>query len=612
MYKILKYYTLRPLFIWLFIFAIFKSIFLIFHWNSLEQESLSHILKVFSKSLKIDVSSTSYILAIPFLLAIIQYFYHSKIIKKISKYYHLMVLGIVSTINVIDIQLFTFWSSKISLKSFLFLNTPDQIIKSMGYSKFLMALLFVVFHFIIGKALLEKYYFKKSINFKKSFPSFIFFTLLSAGFLILGIRGGFQVVPINQSDTYFSTNNTLNVAGVNPLWNIANTFVQNKAHATTNPYIQLEKKEAKKIVSNLYEIKKDTTIKLFNIEKPNIIYIALEGVNANVLKYFNKEKSYAPEIESLLDEGYFFSNMYASGSRSDQGMISLLSGFPPTPVNSICAQPEKFIHLPSFPKKLQENNYNCSYYFGGEAAFGNFKSYLIHSGFNPLIEVFDFPKKDRTQYLGVPDEFVFDKFSKDMNNAKEPFYSMIFTQTTHEPFDMPFNENIKDEKTKYLNTVKYVDSVIGDWYRDIKNKDWYDNTIFIISSDHSNYLPENYQTWVKERYHIPFLILGKPLKKAFRGKTNEGIFSQVDVPKSLLNQMTIESKEFKWSKDFMNPYSNQFAYFAYVEGYSFKTENNICGYGYNWKQYVGECDSALFKKQGQAFLQVLYDDFLSY
>lgn len=612
MYKILKYYLLRAFVVWLLIFSIFKSLFLIYHWNSIHTESLSKILTVFTKSFQIDISSASYVLIIPLILAITQYFYHSKVIKTISKYYHLSVLMIVSIINVIDIQLFKFWSSKISLKSFLFLNTPDQIIKSMGYSKSLMALLFIFFHFVIGKILLEKYYFQKKIVFSKSIISFIFFTLFSASLLMLGIRGGYQVVPINQSDTYFSTNNTLNVAGVNPLWNIGNTFVQNKAHATTNPYIQLEKNEAIEIVSNLYKIKKDTTIKLFNIDKPNIVYIALEGVNANVLKYFNKSKSYTPEIESLFEEGYFFSNMYASGSRSDQGMISLLSGFPPTPINSICAQPEKFIHLPSFPKKLQENSYNCSYYFGGEAAFGNFKSFLVHSGFEPLIEVFDFHKKERTQYLGVPDEYLFDKFSKDMTNPKEPFYTMIFTQTTHEPFDMPFNENVADEKTKYLNTVSYVDSVIGDWYSAIKNKDWYDNTIFIISSDHSNYLPENYQTWVKERYHIPFLILGKPLKKEFKGQTNEGIFSQVDVPKSLLKQMDIESTNFKWSKDFMNPYSKQFAYFAYVEGYSFKTKNNICGYGYNWKQYVGDCDSTLYKKQGQAFLQVLYDDFLSY
>ncbi|MFT4644912.1 MAG: hypothetical protein ACI8ZX_001319, partial [Planctomycetota bacterium] len=80
---------------------------------------------VFSKSLKIDIASTSYILIIPFVLAIIQYF-HSKTVKVIAKYYHLVVLIFDSIIIVIAIQLFKFWSSKINLKSFVFVKKPNQ------------------------------------------------------------------------------------------------------------------------------------------------------------------------------------------------------------------------------------------------------------------------------------------------------------------------------------------------------------------------------------------------------------------------------------------------------------------------------------------------------
>ena len=90
-------------------------------------------MRVFSKSLKIDIAITSYILIIYFALAIIQYFYHSKTVKVIRKYYHLVVLIFDSIINVIDIQLFKFRSSKINLKLFLFLNIPGQSIKSMNY-----------------------------------------------------------------------------------------------------------------------------------------------------------------------------------------------------------------------------------------------------------------------------------------------------------------------------------------------------------------------------------------------------------------------------------------------------------------------------------------------
>ncbi len=612
MFKIVKYYLLKPFFLWLLIFAIFKSFFLLFHSKLINEESFSEIIKVFTQSLKLDISSTSYVLIIPLLLAIFQFFIPTNFLKKINKYYHLLMLFFISFINVTDIVLFEYWHSKISLKSFLFLNNPSQIIASIGLEKFIMVLLFIAFHFFIGKAVLHKYLYKQKIKYSKSFISFIVFTLLSIGLIVIGLRGGLQNVPLNQSEAFYSKNNTLNYAGVNPLWNFLSVLFENRAYANTNPYIKIDKTEAIKIVENLYKVEKDTSIKILKTNRPNIVYIALEGVNANVFKAFNHEKSYAPQIDLLMKEGYLFKEMYASGFRSDQGMVSIFSGFPPTPVSSICAQAEKFTQLPSLPKQLQEKDYNCSFYFGGEASFGNFKSYLIYNGFNPLIEVDDFPKDQRTQNLGVPDEFVFSKFAEEMKDVKEPFFSMIFTQTTHEPYDMPFNKNVTDERAKYLNTVQYVDSVIGKWYQKMKKMPWYKNTIFIISSDHAHAYPGNYVGWEKERYHIPFLVFGNALKDEFKEKENYKICSQVDIPKTLLAQMDIENKDFKWSKNFLNPYAKDFAFYSFVEAYCLRTPNNTCGWEYNWEKPYGDCDSTFYQKQGQAFLQILYDDYLSY
>jgi len=586
--------------------------FLVFHADTFQDESFFNVLKVFVKSLKLDISSVSYILIIPFILSILQYFSTTSLLKKVSKYYHIALLGILSFINVADIILFDYWKTKISLKSLLFLNTPDQILGTIGKETILMALIFIVLHFMLGFKLLNKYNFTKKLSFRKSFFSFVFFCLISALLTIVGIRGGLQNVPINQSQSYFSKNNTLNVAGINPLWNFMNVLLQNANYGNNNPYKKMELATASSFVDHLYRTNNDSTTFIFKSDKPNIVLITLEGVNANVFNAFSKEKSYAPNIEKLFSEGYLFTNMYSAGFRSDQGMVSILSGFPPTPVSSICAQPEKFSKLPSLPKSLQKENYNCSFFFGGEASFGNFKSYLIHNGFSPLYELKDFPKEQFTQNLGVPDEFVFEKFSNEMKNTSEPFFSMIFTQTTHEPYDMPFNEGVSIERTKYLNTVLYVDSIMGKWYSNMKTMPWYDNTIFILTSDHAHYFPGKYDNWTAERYHIPFLLFGNALKDEFKGNTNNKICSQVDIPKTILNQLKLDSKDFKWSKDFLNPFVNEFAFFTYVEGYTLKTKDKICGWEYNWKKTCGDCDSTFHLKQGQAFLQVLYEDYLSY
>lgn len=612
MFKVIRYYVLRPFFIWLVIFAIFKSFFLIYHWNNISSENLSEIFSVFTNSIKLDISSISYLLLLPLLFSIFQFFINSNIVKKIAKYYHLIMIIVVSIINVSDIILYEYWSSKISLKAFLFLNTPSQIVATIGVFKFSMIAIFILFHFFIAKAVFEKYYFNKKIVFHKSNISFTFFFLLSATLLTIGIRGGLQEIPISQSSVYFSNNNTLNVASVNPFWNFMNVIVQN-VNVDSKQYEKMDNNEAKNIVKRFYEIEKDTTIYLFNIKKPNIVYIALEGVNANVFKAINNKKSFAPNIENLFSEGYFFLNMYSSGFRSDQGMVSIFGGFPPTPLNSICAQPEKFANLSSMPKQMQNINYDFSFFHGGDASFGNFKSYLVYNGFKPIIDVSDFSKKEKTQSLGAPDEFLFKKFNEKMKNKKEPFFSMIFTLTTHEPFDMPFNKNVSDEAKKYLNTVLYTDSVIGKWFKEVKKMPWYDNTIFIISSDHSHFHPNNYEIDASERYHIPFLILGKPLKQEFIGKTNNKIVSMVDIPKTIIKQLNLNTDKFKWSKNMMNPYENEFAFYTYVNGSCLKTKKHNCGWEYNWNKNMGEnCNSEKEKKENQAFMQVLFEDYLNY
>lgn len=492
---------------------------------------------------------------------------------------------------------------------------PDQVLAATGTTKIIMGIVFIMLHFFIGKYLLDKIVFQHKLSFKKNWTSLIVFTLLSAFLIIVGIRGGLQQIPINQSVAYYSKNNTLNVAGVNPLWNFMNVLVQNKKYLNVNPYLKLDIDLADKYVEDLFFIEKDTTIQLFEIEKPNFVFLILEGVNANVFKTFGNQENISPFMDSLFQESYLFTNMYSSGFRSDQGLVALLGGFPPAPVSSIASQPEKFMQLPSFIEKLHEVNYSSSFFTGVEPEFGNLKSYLVSNGFLKLIDIKDFPSQQRTQNLGVPDEFLFQKFTEEMKAPKEPFFSMVFTSTTHEPYDMPFNKNISDERQKYLNTVSYLDSVLVKSIHEWKKRDWYKNTIFILTSDHAHLHPGQYDVDVNARYHIPFAIFGEALKQEFVGKQNLNIYSQVDIPKSILAQLNLSNEDFVWSKNMMNPYSKPFAFYTFVEGYVLKTDQCNNGWEYRYDkpvQFVETDDSTFCQQQGQAFLQKLYDIYLAY
>ena len=615
MFTLLKKYINRPFFAWVFIFALFKAFFILFHFKKIHDEAFFHISNVFFQAIRLDISAIAYILISPLILVLILYLTQRNIFKKAIKIYFYVVLLFVSIVNVIDIVLYKYWSSKISLKSFLFLSVPDQLFKVVDLETIFLGLFFVGLHFFLGKFLLDNWVFNKDVHFSKTTYSFIIWFVFYVALLVIGIRGGLQQVPINQSVAYYSKNDVLNVAGVNPLWNFMNVIVQNKKYLNENPYKKLTQDDASILMDSLFYVKKDTTINILNIQKPNIVFIALEGVNANVFKQFGNDLNTTPFLDSLFKTGYLFTQMYANGFRSDQGLVALLSGFPPPPVSSITSQPEKFKQLPSFNKILKSNQYNTSFFVGIEPEFGNFKSYLISNHFDTFYDIHDFPKNEQTQNLGVPDEFLFKKFITKMQKPQEPFFSLIFTSTTHEPYDMPFNENVKDEKQKYLNTVSYIDSLLIQFLDETKKLAWYDNTIFIITSDHAHFHPENYFVDENKRYHIPFFIFGKPLKDEFIGKQNNIIASQVDIPKTILAQLSLANDAFIWSQNLFNPYIKGHAFYTFVGGCVLKTDNCNNGWEYRYDKFTGyqKLDDTTFcTKQSQAYLQLLYQQYLAY
>jgi phosphoglycerol transferase MdoB-like AlkP superfamily enzyme len=611
MLKAIWHYIIKPSLFLLVLTQICKALFLYQAKEYILEESFANLLAVFIGSLSLDFSVLSYIAILPVcFLSLLAFTRKSKSIHLSLVIYYSLVGTALLCINLIDIHLFSYWNSKTSAKAISYLNSLGMVISSAGVKN--VVLLFILFAL---SALLCFYIMKKII--KKTTianPSWIqvlFIFPLLLGSCILGIRGGLREIPINQSDAYFSDNIVLNIAGVNSLWNLGNVFFQNMNNLSENPYKTMSDDKAETLFHQLYEIEKDTTVTLFNIERPNIVYIAMEGVNANCIREFNEHNNYMPAVSKIMQEAYTFTNMYSSGMRTDQGLVSILSGFPALPLHTIGAQPEKFQALPSLSLALKAENYTNTFFFAGEPEFGSFKAFLVHNGFGKIYDLSDYTEAALSQDLGAPDEVLFNRFTKDMKAPQEPFFSLMLTQSTHEPFDMPFNDKVADDAQRYINTVMYLDSVLGVWYEECKLQSWFDHTIFILSSDHAHTFPERYWYTDKERYHIPFIIFGKPLKEVFKGKSNAQLVNQTDIPLSLAKQLNLTHQKFEFSKDILNPYSPEFSSFIHIHGHNWITKNGQCSVNYEIKNdFNKEVDSCLL--DNAAYFQYAFQQYMRY
>ena len=300
-------------------------------------------------------------------------------------------------------------------------------------------------------------------------------------------------------------------------------------------------------------------------------------------------------------------------------MAAIFSGFPAQPTTSIIKEQAKFSKLPCLNNQLLQKGYNTSFYFGGQLTFANIKSYMYFNKFDKIKDIDDYDKKLPRGKLGLHDQYTLADHLTELNTKPQPFFSALFTQSTHSPYDVPIKWVIKKggSEQDFLNGAWYSDSCIGAYINECKKQEWYKNTLFIAIADHSKHTHYDRNYFEPLNRHIPLLFFGDVINPAFRGKSNHILASQHDLVATLLHQLDLDAKPFKWSKNLMNPYSKNFAYYALNNGFGFTTKDCWLAYNYQSKEYDWNLckekkQEENLQKDGKAYLQVLFQEYLDY
>ena len=338
----------------------------------------------------------------------------------------------------------------------------------------------------------------------------------------------------------------------------------------------------------------------------------VESFTAKAIEVLNGKKGITPRFNKLSKEGILFSNFYASGVRSDKGIVAILSGFPAQPNNSIIQYPNKTEKLPFLSKDLNKAGYYSAYYYGGNIDFASMRSYVENGRYKEIVDMNNFPTSTYNAKWGVHDHIVFKKLLHEVDNAKSPFFFTMFTLSSHEPFDVPMNTVIKgtDEDLKFLNSIYYTDSCIGNFVDSAKTKPWWKNTIIVITADHGATRPDNSANYAPIRYHIPMLWLGGAIRK---DTIVTKVSSQTDIALTLLNQLNIKpEKRYSYSNNIFNNSFKGFAFFSYTRGLGFITDSARVAYDFDEsKTKVSEgsqTNDVMIK--AKSYLQVVYNDYL--
>ncbi len=596
---------------WVIFFLVARLIFLGYHIEDTKLLTLQTVWGIFWNGIRMDFSMAGYLSVIPFLLvAFSNFIKKSRLENWIFSYTFIMVL-FANLIVVIDLQVFNTWGYHLDATPLRYLKTPREAWASVSSSPLLQ--LFLSFLILLTVASLIVYrIITRNIdnwNYIDNLP-FIPVAILVTGSLIIPIRGSLGVSPMNQSTVYFSTNNFANIAAVNPTWNFFSSLV-NGSIDKVNPYTYLPKEELSDKIKELYvSSKKGQKILKQGIKKPNVLIVIWESFTKKATGHQINGVEVTPRFNALKKEGVYFSNIYASGDRTDKGIPAILSGYPAQPIASIITEPNKSAKLPVLSKDFEQNAYATDFYYGGEIEFANIKSYLYSSDFQKIVSKQDFDSKYWNSKWGAHDDIVFNKFLADHATMNQPFFSTILTLSSHEPFEIPIANAFEgdDEQTKFMNAMYYADHSLGDFIETAKKQPWWNNTLVVIIADHGHRIPPTGKK--VDDFKIPMLWLGGALAKT--GIEISSVASQIDISATLLHQVGFNAYAYNWSKNIFDPKVRPWAFFSFNNGFGFvQPKKNLIFDNIGKKMIESDGDITPHDLElGKALIQRTFQDYL--
>jgi len=590
--------------------VILKPAFMFYNHNAFKDCAFTDYLAVIWHGLPMDISVAGYLTIIPALLALISIWLHPALIRILHRIYLALASLLLSIVYCTDAVLYSFWQFRIdSTPFFYFLSSPKDALASVSVWWVLLGvvvmLLLTAALFIVLCKTIGTFPESKGIAKDRLIASAVMVVVLAL--LFVPIRGSLGTSTMNLGRVYYSENQKLNHAAINPCFSLLSSLMNDEN--TTDQYRFMAANEANKLFSQIADKTKqggtDAVFKLLNTNRPNIVMVVLESFSAHIMKSMGGTANVAVNMDKWANEGVLFTNFYANSFRTDRGLAAILAGYPAQPTMSIMKYPNKTGNLPMFPQKLKKAGYQLKYYYGGDADFTNMRSFVTTAGFEDLVSDADFPIKLRLSKWGVPDQYVFDRALADIKSQapNATHLSVIQTSSSHEPYDVPF----KKLNNKILNAFAYTDNCLGKFVAALKKLPSWKNTLVVLVPDHQGCYPEDMDNYSPQRYHIPLLLLGGALKAKGPIAT---LGSQADIAATLLSQLGFSYSEFTFSKDMLNPNVPHFAFSTVPNAFMMKTTDNTVFYNCETNKTILDNGKMPGKNlpYGKAYLQKLYDD----
>lgn len=494
-YKILAF----RLFLAYVFYGIARIFFTIYNFELLGSPGLFEFLRLYYHGLIFDTAGILYVNMIFILFSILPLRINTwNIFQKFQFFIYFLFNLTAYATNFIDFIYFKYILTRSTLASFESIQHESN--KVILLFSFIMSYWHVFFLFIVLSIIWVYLYRLWNLKNKKPQNPFAYYGLSIVCFFVIiilmvgAIRGGDfkkSTRPINMVDANRHVNSSIQAGIVlNTPFCIIRTI--NKKSVKKVEYLSDE--EVIQLVKPIKQYDRKVH------EKPNVVLIIIESYGREYSGAFNPDtkikdyKSYTPFVDSLAQHSLIFTNAYANGYKSIHGMSSILSGIPSFK-DAFTSTPYANQKIESLVSVLENLGYHTSFFHGAENGSMGFLGYSNILGIDKYFGRNEYNNDtDFDGYWGIWDEPFLQFMKEKLDEEKEPFFSTVFTISSHEPYIIPekYKETFPEGDIIMHKCVRYTDYALRRFFDEAKKEHWYNNTLFVLVADHANliYYPE--------------------------------------------------------------------------------------------------------------------------
>lgn len=513
----------------LFLYSLARLLFLIINFNLISDPPVI----AFIQGIRFDLSALAF-LNMPYILFFLQpfRFRYNKVYQKIIITYFILINLTGLFWNIADFEYFKFTLKRTTWDVF----QMDSEISGLA-GRFLVDFWYLPLIFIAFTVFLLLYIRRTGFapvvapNLSLSFRIVVF--LAGMGITIFAARGGLQLKPLHIIHAGTMVPSQYIPVVLNTPFTLLKTFGETsiippiaKGTSTFDPVITFnDSSETKK----------------------NVVIIILESFGTEYTSS-GPGHSFTPFLDSLMQISEYFPNSFANGKKSVEGIPSIIASIPSWSEIPFASSNYSTNQFNSLATVLGEKGYHSVFYHGAKRGSMNLDSFSKLAGFDEYKGMEDYPNvKDHFDgHWGIFDEPYLDYFHSELNQLKQPFLASVFTLSSHHPYVVPdsLKEVLPEGKLPIHQSVAYTDQALRKWMNKVSGEPWFENTLFVITADHTGPSSDSWYAGRIGMYRIPILFF-EPGKS---GSIKETGIDQMDIFPMVLERIGFQGKIFSFGR----------------------------------------------------------------